>query len=63
MITFKLTAKRTIAGKIPKGTTFQVVSRGITLTNKPIAEAINRTFGTNLKPHQVSTTMFDKEKL
>jgi len=60
---FKCTAKKLIGGKIPKGSTVQVVEQSVSRPQpKNILEALNRKFGTNLKSNSVSVSYFDVEK-
>lgn len=62
--TFQVTAKRTIANKIPKGSTVQVIKDG-TATPSPtqILDAYENQLGIVVKGVSVQTSYFDIKRL
>lgn len=64
MYAFKVTAKQSIAGKIAKGMSVQVVEKGCTTPQiKTILEAFKSQMGIEIKGVSVSIGYFTVEKL
>ncbi len=65
MPTFKLTAKQSLsAGQIPKGTTFQVITKsGTSLDANKIKEAVKQQFGKDIPSNHLYVNYFDVVKL
>jgi ribosomal protein L24 len=62
--TFQVTAKRTIANKIPKGSTVQVIKNGSAKPSpKEILSAYEEQLGIIVKGVEVQTSYFDIVKL
>lgn len=62
--TFRVTAKRAIANKIPKGSTVQVIKDGTaTPTPTQILDAYENQLGIIVKGVSVQTSYFDIKKL
>ena len=61
---FKLTAKQTIGGKVPKGTTIQVVEKSSSAPQtKSICEAIKNQLGIQLPTSSCYSSYFIVEKI
>ena len=65
MPTFKVTARQTCAaGKIPKGTTFQVIGANAgTLSPAEIISALKQQFGIDYSQHNCNTANFEWVKI
>ncbi len=65
MPTFKLTAKQSLSGgQIPKGTTFQVITKiGTGLDSNKIKEAVKQQIGKDIRSSHLYVNYFDEIKV